>query len=323
MKHTLRILMGSAAATAFITALTAVPASAQGAYGGGGGAAAAAAPSGGGGGAAVASAPSGGSSSGGSSGGSSSGGGAWGGGSSGGGSVARESGAGRYAGPTGGSGSAGYSAPHSGRTSNSGSSHNPAANGANGSSGERGSGRSAASGRTGNTPGANDNVPTYSRPRDGNGNTAVGTAVPRGTTPAPPGGGTIWIPGGYYPGYYPGYGYGYYDPFGYYSGFGFYGGGYYDPWYGGYPADTQVAYSAPSDEGSLRLKIKPREAEVYVDGYFVGVVNDFDGMFQRLHLDSGPHRIEVRAPGYETLDIDVRITADHTTTYEGALKKIQ
>ena len=321
MKHTLRILMGSAAAAAFITALTVVPASAQGAYGGGGGAAAAAAPSGGGGGGgAVASAPSGGSSSGGSSGGSSSGGGAWGGGSSGGGSVARESGAGRYAGPTGGSGSAAYTAPHSGRTSNSGSSHN---SGANGASGERGSGRSAASGRTSNTPGANDNVPTYSRPRDGNGNTAVGTAVPRGTTPAPPGGGMIWIPGGYYPGYYPGYGYGYYDPYGYYSGFGFYGGGYYDPWYGGYPTDTQVAYSAPSDEGSLRLKIKPREAEVYVDGYFVGVVNDFDGMFQRLHLDSGPHRIEVRAPGYETLDIDVRITADHTTTYEGALKKIQ
>jgi len=71
------------------------------------------------------------------------------------------------------------------------------------------------------------------------------------------------------------------------------------------------------------LKIKPREAEVYVDGYFVGVVDNFDGMFQRLHLDSGAHRIEIRAPGYEILDFDVRITPEHTTTYTGELKRIQ
>ncbi len=70
-----------------------------------------------------------------------------------------------------------------------------------------------------------------------------------------------------------------------------YYGGYYDPWYGGYPTYPQSSYTS-SDEGSLKLKIKPRQAEVYVDGYFVGVVDDFDGIFQRLHVDSGaaPHR---------------------------------
>src|SRR5262249_46592776 len=99
---------------------------------------------------------------------------------------------------------------------------------------------------------------------------------------------------------------------------------FYDPWYGGMPVGGgDTTYSSESDEGSLRLKIKPNNAEVYVDGYYVGVVDDFDGMFQRLHLDSGPHRIEVRAPGYETLDFDVRITSEHTTTYQGELKKIQ
>jgi len=62
---------------------------------------------------------------------------------------------------------------------------------------------------------------------------------------------------------------------------------------------------------------------VFVDGYFVGIVDEFDGIFQRLHLDTGTHRIEVRAPGYEPLAIDVRIAPEHTTTYEGSLKRIQ
>ena len=139
----------------------------------------------------------------------------------------------------------------------------------------------------------------------------------------PAGGGGIFIPGGYYGGY------GYYDPWGYGSGYGYggagYYGGYYDPWYGGYPVvDMQSSYSSPSndDEGSLRLKIKPRNAEVYVDGYYTGLVDDFDGIFQRLHLDSGPHRIEVRAAGYETLTFEVRITPDHTTTYQGEMKRL-
>ena len=174
---------------------------------------------------------------------------------------------------------------------------------------------------TGAGNGTGDGVPTYARPRDGH--NPVGTAVPRGTVPAAPTGGGGGI---YNPGYYGGYGY--YDPWGYgygdaygggYSG---YYGGYNDPWYGGYPTYPQSTYTS-TDEGSLKLKIKPRQAEVYVDGYSVGVVDDFDGMFQRLHLDSGTHRIEVRAPGFEPLEFEVRITPEHTTTYTGELKKIQ
>jgi PEGA domain len=195
-----------------------------------------------------------------------------------------------------------------------------------GAGGRQGTGRatprdgSGAGAGTGTGNGTADGVPTYARPRDGH--TPVGTAVPRGTVPmAPTGGG-----GGIYnPGYYGGYGY---DPWGYGYG-GTYGGGYtgyyggyYDPWYGGYPTYPQSTYTS-SDEGSLKLKIKPRDAEVYVDGYFVGVVDDFDGIFQRLHIESGAHRIEVRANGFAPLEFEVRITPEHTTTYTGELRKIQ
>ena len=58
-------------------------------------------------------------------------------------------------------------------------------------------------------------------------------------------------------------------------------------------------------DGSLRLKVKPREASVYVDGYFAGRVDDFDGMFQRLQDRIGA------APGRsfgstDTRPLDVR-----------------
>src|SRR5262245_22712637 len=44
-------------------------------------------------------------------------------------------------------------------------------------------------------------------------------------------------------------------------------------------------YAAP--DGSLRLEVKPREAEVYIDGYYAGTVDDFDGTFQRLRVVPG------------------------------------
>ena len=103
---------------------------------------------------------------------------------------------------------------------------------------------------------------------------------------------------------------------------GYYGGyaGAYDPWYGWFPTYGPSDSSGyDGDQGSLRLKVKPVDASVYIDGYYVGIVDDFDGIFQRLHLEAGPHRIEIREAEYETLMFDVRINVDETTTYRGEL----
>ncbi|MCY4661076.1 MAG: PEGA domain-containing protein [Acidobacteria bacterium] len=97
--------------------------------------------------------------------------------------------------------------------------------------------------------------------------------------------------------------------------------GYYDPhaygYYGGY------AYN-PTDlhTGFLRLKVRPRFAQVFVDGYFVGVVNEFDGVFQRLRLEEGPHQVEVVHPGFETLELDVLIVPGEKVTFEGNLIRL-
>ena len=179
-----------------------------------------------------------------------------------------------------------------------------------GSTATRSTGASAPHSRVGETAGrtADGGEAHHGRTRDGA--PAEGTAVPRGTSrPVPP---TVISGGGYYPWYYGGvYGLGYYDPW-----WGV--GGYPDP-YGGYPA-----YGSQSgDEGALRLKVSPKQAEVYVDGYYVGLVDDFDGLFQKLPMQAGPHHLEIRAAGYEPLVFDVQIEPGKKITYSGDLKRIQ
>ncbi len=171
-------------------------------------------------------------------------------------------------------------------------------------------------------------MPTYCRPGDGR--PVSGVAVERGSVPPRSGGDIFYI---YRPYYYPygfwgtnygfGLGYLYYDPFFYggYSPYG-YGSGYGGYGYGG--GYSSGSYSQTyRDTGNLRLKIKPREAQVFVDGYFVGVVDSFDGTFQRLSLDGGGHKVEIKAEGYESLQLDVLITPGETVTYKGEMKRIQ
>jgi hypothetical protein len=112
----------------------------------------------------------------------------------------------------------------------------------------------------------------------------------------------------------------YYDPFwwDYYYGYspGYYGGG-----YGGYGGGYSTYDDSEYSQGGLKLKVKPRDAQVYVDGYFSGVVDDYDGVFQKLKLRSGGHRVELRAEGFEPSIFDVLIAAGETVTYRGELKE--
>jgi hypothetical protein len=101
---------------------------------------------------------------------------------------------------------------------------------------------------------------------------------------------------------YPGYGYPYYySPFwpGYGYGFGMgYGFGYqYRP----YPPYPGYGYGYYEPGAELRIQVTPRQAEVYVDGYLTGTVDDFDGIFQRLRVPLGEHEITVYKEGYRTI----------------------
>ena len=121
----------------------------------------------------------------------------------------------------------------------------------------------------------------------------------------------IVVPPGYYGGFY---------PWGY-AGLGF--GGYVSGYYSYYAPGSDGGSSKASgyEEGRLRLNVKPKKAEVYVDGGYAGLVDDFDSSWQALHLDAGPHHIEMRLDGYEPLAIDVQIEPGKKITYKGTLTK--
>ena len=121
----------------------------------------------------------------------------------------------------------------------------------------------------------------------------------------------------YYPRRYYPYGYGafglgyfYYDPYTWYPP------SYYPGSYGAYAG----GYFEPFEVGELRLIVSPRSADVYVDGYFSGRVDDYDGTFQALKLEAGPHHIQIVGQGYAPLDFDVRIEGHRKITYRGTLR---
>jgi hypothetical protein len=125
------------------------------------------------------------------------------------------------------------------------------------------------------------------------------------------GGGGYHGGGGYRGGYWHGgYGHGgthvfiggYWGPYwGPYWGWGW--GYWWDPlWYGPYwGVPYYVAPGFYEDCAELRLQVTPKEAQVYVDGYYAGIVDDFDGAFQRLRVRPGHHEIAIYLAGYHTV----------------------
>jgi len=131
-----------------------------------------------------------------------------------------------------------------------------------------------------------------------------------------PGTGTGHRGYGYYgsPYYYRPYGYGYYPYDSFYGGF-YYG---YSPYYySGYYGYSPYAYGYGRSSygyrtGSLRLMVEPNQARVYVDGYYAGIVDDFDGLFQRLNISPGRHEIMFKLDGFRTYRVRVYVPLDQT-----------
>jgi hypothetical protein len=96
----------------------------------------------------------------------------------------------------------------------------------------------------------------------------------------------------------------FYDPF-------------FDPWFGfGY----QYPYPPPygmyplryDNTASVRVQATPKDAEVFVDGYYAGVVDDFDGIFQRLRVPPGEHELTLHRDGYKTVRQKIYLTPRST-----------
>jgi hypothetical protein len=113
--------------------------------------------------------------------------------------------------------------------------------------------------------------------------------------------------GGYHGGGYHGGGY-YYDPY-YSPWYGFwyrgYPGWYYGP--GAYYYPYRQGYDDRDVLGALDLDVSPAKAEIYLDGHYVGVVDQYDGFPQYLWLEKGTYDVVLFKDGFRTISRQITI----------------
>lgn len=142
---------------------------------------------------------------------------------------------------------------------------------------------------------------------------------PRGVQP-PPGGSRGDGPGrsdhghghhGYGRGYYPYYYYWHYPSYygSYFNfGFGYFPGYYYYPYGYAYPGYRRAVAYEP--QGALDLNVKPKDTQVFVNGYYVGTTGDFDGWPRYLWLDEDNYELIFYKQGYETEVKEIAVRPD-------------
>jgi hypothetical protein len=95
----------------------------------------------------------------------------------------------------------------------------------------------------------------------------------------------------------------------------------------GYPSwyDPYRGYGAPyvgprlARYGGISFDIQPYDAEIYVDGYRVGCVEEYSPYEGPLTLAAGRHWIELRAPGYRRLSFEITVVPGQVIPYRGSL----
>src|SRR5688572_30078346 len=122
-----------------------------------------------------------------------------------------------------------------------------------------------------------------------------------------------------YPGWgwgYPGWGYGPYWG----MGWGPYWGG---PWGWGYPGwGWPGPYYNEYPYAEARILMTPKSAEVFVDGYRAGIVDDFDGILQRLNVWPGEHVVTLFLEGYRTENHKLYFNDGTTAKLTGTMEKV-
>jgi PEGA domain len=106
---------------------------------------------------------------------------------------------------------------------------------------------------------------------------------------------------------------GFRDPF--FWGFYPYWGWGYPYAYGAYPYDLTSA-------GNVKTEVTPKQTEVYVDGYYAGVANDFDDAINRLRTSSGGRSIALRLEGYRTVTEDIYVRPGSTYKLKETMERL-
>ena len=88
----------------------------------------------------------------------------------------------------------------------------------------------------------------------------------------------------------------------------------------GYPPQGSISPSQPNT-GGMSFEIQPSDAQIYVDGRYVGTVGQFSPTSQPLGLTTGRHHIRITAPGYRAMEFDADIVSGEVLPYQGTLER--
>jgi hypothetical protein len=107
----------------------------------------------------------------------------------------------------------------------------------------------------------------------------------------------------------------------------FVGGYFYDPFYGPYPWWGRTRYPhwyVPiyDARAEIRTLVSPRDAAVYVDGFYAGTADDFDGIFQSLPLPPGGHQISFYLEGFRTARFNVYLRPGSTMKLRHEMERL-
>jgi hypothetical protein len=114
------------------------------------------------------------------------------------------------------------------------------------------------------------------------------------------GGGRIFFGAGFYDPFF----FDFYYPFGYWGPAGYWGPDY-DPYYASRPHEY---YERERDDmGALDLDLSPAKTQVYVNGQYMGIVDNFDGWPDYLWLPQGTYDVVFYLEGYKTIARQVTV----------------
>jgi len=71
----------------------------------------------------------------------------------------------------------------------------------------------------------------------------------------------------------------------------------------------------------MSFEIQPSDAQIYVDGRYVGTVGQFSPTSQPLGLAVGRHHIRITAPGYRAMEFDADVVSGEVLPYQGTLER--
>lgn len=83
--------------------------------------------------------------------------------------------------------------------------------------------------------------------------------------------------------------------------------------------DTRFTYPDPNTCSELRLDVRPANAAVFVDDFYIGTADQFYGLANAMQLIPGRHRIKIAMPGFKSFETEVVLSSRQKSKIRTAL----